>query len=439
MFRRFCKVISCWGLRVCWCCVLTILVWGGGAGRALAQSSRPSSRQIKPSVKRPTSRPSSQVVVRAPASRPTSLLALSKPAVVRVLSPSSKPTSLSTTRRVARPTSLPSTIHVVRRVPPTRKAPQTQPKHPSKLPIPSGSLHRVTLVPQRVPDEISVFSFALPSRYVGWIDGLYVGRFPVTYLRIAAGPHTIEVAERAKPNEKPKLLKRIPVIIPAGQHLVMGERRGKFGFRFQRDEEHRVFLRSYRKGQRPEQRVLSPGPFCPPKGKCLFVAPGETLYLTEGKLSLVQPPVAAEKAVRPFNRGKTDGFLTLYSFPPGILLLNGRVYAMTPVAKLPVSPGRYNALVINGYVKQRWTQEITIRSGAHTRKVAFLAPMGGGALRLLSSKPARVFVHGLYRGWTPYFVGLPSGKHEISLYWTQTPPIHRSVLIQPGSVKTFAY
>lgn len=339
-----------------------------------------------------------------------------------------------------RPTSLPSTIRVVRRlVPPMRTTPQTRTKPHSKVSKLPRSLHRVSLTPQRTPEEMSVFSFALPSRYEGWIDGLYVGRFPVTYLRIAAGPHTIEVVERTKPNEKPKAPQRFPVVIPAGQHLVMGDRRGKFGFRFQRDEEHRVFLRSYRKGQRPEQRVLSPGPFCPPKGKCLFVAPGETLYLRGDKLSLVQPPVIAEKAVRPFGRGKEDGFLTLYSFPPGILLLNGRVYAMTPMAKLPLYPGRYQAMVINGYVKQRWTQEITIQKGVHTRKIAFLAPMGGGALRLLSSKPARIFVDGLYRGWTPYFVGLPARKHSISWYWTQGQPIHRSLLIQPRTVKTIAY
>lgn len=286
---------------------------------------------------------------------------------------------------------------------------------------------------------MGVFSFALPQRYEGWIDGLSVGRLPVTYLRIAAGSHVIEVAPVRKAGEAQTARARFPITLTAGQHLVIGDRRNQFGFRFQRDEEHRVFLRIYQKGKPPIQQTRAPGPYCPPQSPCLFLAPGEHLYLRDNAPPLLHPPTVAERSVRPFGAQRGDGFLTLHSFPPGVLLLNGRVYAPTPVARLPLRPGRYQAMILNGYVGMRWQKEIVILPFKETREIAILAPAQGGALRILATPPARLFVGDLYRGWTPYFGGFSSGMHTISLYRPHLPAIYKTLIVQPHSDKTLAY
>lgn len=286
---------------------------------------------------------------------------------------------------------------------------------------------------------MGVFSFALPRHYEGWIDGLSVGRLPVTYLRIAAGAHVIEVAKLRPTGASKTPRARFSVVLPAGQHLVIGDRRGRFGFRFQRDEDHRVFLRIYQRGKPPTEQIRAPGPYCPPNHPCLFLASGERLYLRDDATPLLQSPTIAQKAVRPFAAQKGDGFLTLHSFPPGILLLDGRVYAPTPVARLPLRPGRYQASIRNGYIGMFWQKEIVILPTKETREIGVLAPPHGGALRLFATPPARLFVGDHYRGWTPYLGGFSSGIHSISLYRPHHPPLRKTLIIQPHSDQTLAY
>jgi hypothetical protein len=280
---------------------------------------------------------------------------------------------------------------------------------------------------------MGVFSFALPSFFKAWMDGLPVAKLPVAYLQLDAGAHIVEILDtRQKTFAKRKAF---AITLDAGKHLVMGVRRDRFGFRFQRDEEHRVYLRSYRPHQPPSQHLLSFGKHCIDPKTCLFLTPGEQLYQQADGRVFLMPSRLAQKNTRGRVARPEDGFLTLYSFPPGVLFLQDRVIAPTPLAKLPLAVGRYRAKILNGFMGLQWEKEIQILRGKTTREVAFLYPKQGGVLYIESQRPARVFVNNAFYGWTPLIQALPSGFHAVKILQTKQAPQERAIQIEKGQIK----
>ncbi len=246
-----------------------------------------------------------------------------------------------------------------------------------------------------------------------FLDGVFMGMGVIPYLRVPAGRHRVVAIDG-------KLGKRELVFEMLADRHTAVSRRGKryLGYYRVRGERSNVLIRYYGKrwGRAPRQEVRAPGRFCWGEWRCLFLFPGEELYLGERGESLVVPSSLGLKNALSFRFGRGDGFLTLFSFPPGALFIDGELFSMAPVSRLPLRPGRHRVFIRNNFLGMAASGSVFIQSGQEVRRHFYLVPEEGGSLVVLSSRPAQIFVDGYFRGYSPLFsFPLSVGEHWVVL------------------------
>ena len=325
---------------------------------------------------------------------------------------------MPTAKRKAVPSSRTVKTKVVRK----NKAPTTRPA--SRKQSPSS---KVTVRP--VPKRWGRLSVDLPPSYSVTVDGRKTGRGRLAYLRMGTGNVKVLVKHLKSGKLTPMTLPIYP-----RKHTVIATKRGLLGLRFVRGEEHEVSVRLYQRGRTVRQMSQPAGKYCWRRNQCWNLFPGDRLYLRPGGRSLIVPTRKAQLAVRPYRARKGDGFLTLHSFPPGVLLLGGKVYSTTPVARLPLKPGTYKAMVLNGFLQAEWSGTLTIKAGKILRRPVYLQKKGGGgALLLKTTPPVEFWIDGRYRGWTPnYTLPLKAGKHLLTFLLPSGKRYQRTLLLPKG-------
>lgn len=377
----------------------------------------------------PASRPASRPVGVAPTSRPATqpkkkVQAVTRPAprtvVVRVVpKPTTRPAPVRRKAPVRRATPKPRKVKVQlpRRPNPARRNVPVRRAVPKKVVPKKPALPPARLPKLKGPFVSGWLSFTLSKLDDIWLDGQHVGRGVIAYLRVLPGLHRVKLIHK-------KLgVLEIPVNVVANHHVVVMRKEHRVGTRQSRWERSNVSVRMYTAKGKPMEQVRTPGPYCIRKGVCPVLMPGDTLYVQADGRYTIEPSQMARKSAQPYRKKPGDGFLTLYSYPPGALFLNKKLVAMSPVARLPVRPGKYRIMVRNGYLNMMWSGWLVIRAGQEVRKVVLTtpkfrigAPGKSANIVVRSKKPARIFLNGLYRGWTPLRV-LPTapGKHVVSL------------------------
>jgi len=302
-------------------------------------------------------------------------------------SPASLPASLPSSRPVARPASRPTS-------------------RPASRPTFRPTSAKITL-----PGRVGVLSIAMPIGNDIWINGLYAGQAPIIYLRVAAGTVSLKINNKYYGNTETQ------VKVYPFRHTAVMRRGRRIGFRFLKDEESDAFVYIYPSNGRKLQHFSKPpGPFCIVPTLCPFLAPGEKLYIRDRQRFMIVASLQGKKAALSYPPFPGCGYLTLYSFPPGVLFLNGKIISRVPIARLPLKPGTYRMKAYNGYVGVQKEKKITITKGKDLRLVEVLMPKGGGAIQIWNKNLAQIFIDGKFRGWTPLLVSpLPAGKHTFEL------------------------
>ncbi|TNE48408.1 MAG: hypothetical protein EP343_16225 [Deltaproteobacteria bacterium] len=388
------------------------------AGPASRPTSRPAaaSRPVRVGAVVPRQATSLKVRVVRPAARTVWVKSASKPAKV--------PTSKPTTRRAPVVRTKPTPRRVE---PPSRRVKVVVPMRPPerrKLVVQRPAPRKRWVAPARLPKLRGPFvsgwlSFTLSKKDDIWLDGQHLGRGVIAYLRLLPGAHRVKVIHKTYG------VLEIPVQVVANRHVVVMRKGRRVGTRRSRWERSNAFVRTYDVKGKPQEKVVIPGRFCIRKKVCPVLMPGDELYVqADGRYVIVSSKMAT-RSTQSYRKRPGDGFLTLYSYPPGALFLNKKLVAMAPVAKLPVRPGKYKMRVKNGYLNMEWSGWLVVKEGKEVRKVVLTTPShkvgapGVSANIVVRSKqPARIFVDGLYRGWTPARV-LPStpGKHVVTLQY----------------------
>ncbi|HAA53943.1 MAG TPA: hypothetical protein DCE42_04275 [Myxococcales bacterium] len=264
----------------------------------------------------------------------------------------------------------------------------------------------------------------LPKQYSIWLDGLLIGKAPVAYLRIDVGLHELQLGSNGKKS------KRFRFRVRPGYHTTIATRGASLGVRILRHEEVDVTIRSTR-GAKAKESIRAAGRYCISSKRCLFMLPGEELYIRHDGRYIKRPSRRSLKNARNYRATALTGNLSITSFPPGVLFLNGRPYAPTPLTRLPLSPGRYKATIKNTYMGIMWRGVVTIRSGKTTKQIAFLHPFGGGSLQIQSRRPVQIFLNGLYRGWSPALtLPLPVGYHKLELRYPNGKRVQQKVRVR---------
>lgn len=310
---------------------------------------------------------------------------------------------------------------------------QKQSKKPNQQrtePMPTAPVY-----PLKAPKRTGWLSIALTQKERIWIDGHWAGTAPLTYMRVGAGKHTIRI------RHKEKGVRQFNLLVPGNRHSSIGRQKNqKLGFYYVRGSESEVSIRIYPKTGGAQRIQRSPGPFCTQKGskkRCVFLTPGEQYYVQADQSTLIVPSKRARLATRPFPSRSNMGKLTLYSYPPGALFVRLRLYALTPVSRLPLEPGSYAIRIHNGFLHLGYRGTVTIQAGRTTRKVVYLQPKKGGSLAITSTQPAQIFIQGLYRGWTPARVlPLKTGTYTIRLRYVGGHTKRFTVQIQKGKHST---
>ncbi len=164
--------------------------------------------------------------------------------------------------------------------------------------------------------------------------------------------------------------------------------------------------------------------------------PGDHLYIQPDGRSIIVSPQGAIRSAQSYRPKPGHGFLTFYSYPPGALYLNKRMFAMTPVARLPLKPGKYKAWVRNGYLNMEWRGWIVIKEGEEVRKIAMTTPPKGANLVIVSKKPARIYVNGKFRGWTPaHVLPVSPGTYKVELQRIHGKRRKQTVEVMPGQLE----
>lgn len=286
-------------------------------------------------------------------------------------------------------------------------------------------------VPQPAqPFRTGWLSFTLSGEDQIWLDGREMGMGGLAYLRVLAGRHHLRL-------KHPKYgTKSLYINVWAGRHVAVIRKGERIGFRrFRSERSHAKVRRYYLKGK-PKEEVVEPGLYCVRPFVCLVLMPGEHLYIRPDGRYNVMPPQNAVRSVRSYRSKPGDGFLTLYSYPPGALFLNKRMYAVTPVARLPLKPGRYSAWLRNGYLNMEWRGWIVIKAGKEVRKVVMTTPRKGANLVVLSKRPASIKINGKFHGWTPaHVLPLPPGKYQVELKRPNGQRWKTTVELMPGQLE----
>jgi hypothetical protein len=290
-----------------------------------------------------------------------------------------------------------------------------------------------------LPARTGWLSFALSPQARVWLDGFPLGPAPISYIRLAEGKHHIRITH---PRYKTK---SFVMTIPNRLHTSLGRQKNKkLGFYRVRGDSSEAKVILYPKtGRTPRHFFRSPGRYCPPgqpASSCVFLTPGEQLYVqADGRTEIIHS-ARARLSTRPFQQKRGNSQLTLYSYPPGALFLNRKLYALTPVARLPLKAGTYNVWIRNGYLNMDYHGTITLKAGHTKRAVVYLVPRNGGSASITSRTPAQITINGLYRGWTParvlplkvgtYNVVLrspkgPSTKHKLIITFGKHTRLHR--------------
>lgn len=257
-----------------------------------------------------------------------------------------------------------------------------------------------------------MFSAALTPNHTLWLDGFALGKAPCSYLRLGVGLHKL-VTKHPKYGTQ-----TLRIQINASKHTVVVRRRARIGMRIFGRYFEDSFVRTYRTGAAPKESIRPPGRYCVNRKECFFLTPGERLYIPPKGRPFLQASRAARWAARAFRKKPGHASLTVVSFPPGVLLLNGRVYTPTPVAKLSVPPGSYKLLVRNNYMRISWQGTIQLQANKHLRKVVFLHPKDGGNLLVTAASPARLFLNGRFLGWAPVWtLPLKAGSYHIEAHF----------------------
>lgn len=283
-----------------------------------------------------------------------------------------------------------------------------------------------------MPEGFGLFSIALTEKEKVWLDGEALGVAPFSSLRMATGQHKMVIRHSTYGIETTHFN------IRENHHMIAfrRRRRAKTFFRSSRVGYDHVFVRHYPgKGQKLSEKRLLPGPYCYKASKCFFLAPGDHLYLRAGLPPVLLPSEEASRNAKAYPPSKKDGFLSIFAFPTGVLFLDGRAHALVPIANLPIKPGKHQIKVLNNFLGREWTGSLEIKAGQRIRKVVVLSPKNGGSLQIITKKPARIYVNGLFRGWTPN-LSIPVFKREnqVTLRSPGMPELRKKVSVQKASV-----
>jgi hypothetical protein len=288
-------------------------------------------------------------------------------------------------------------------------------------------------VPEPMPQNTGWLSFALYEDQI-WLDKKFLGQGVIAYMRVGSGRRAVELRH-------PKWgVESFVLNVRHGQHLTVVRRAKRVGVGQVRGEQSYVSVRRYQSGQAPSEEIRDPGPYCIKQDDCPFLTPGEQLYISPDGSYQIMPSINSTMAVRPYRANSDDGFLTLYSYPPGALFINDKLYAMSPVARLPLRPGNYQVYIRNGFMDMEWRGKVNIISGNEQRQVVSLYPKGGSNLQIMSVAPAQIYINQLYRGWTPLRVmPLVAGKHHVYLLRPNGQNKTWHVSLKPNSIHTLKW
>ncbi len=277
------------------------------------------------------------------------------------------------------------------------------------------------------PKHFGMLSIALLGGERLWLDGDFLGRSPVAYLLLGVGEHHLRVVNAGSEQ-------RLKIKIVFDRHLAVVRRRGRLGMRFLRHERVYARMRIYR-GRGVKEHLVLPGKHCLRKKRCVFLGAGEVLYWRKGMGMVIRPPLKAKLFVRAYPARGGDGFLTLVTFPMGILYVDGKIYAPTPLFRLPLRMGGHRLEVKNPSMGLVWQRKLSLRSGEVKRIVAFLLPEKGGSLQISAKRPAKIFVDGLFRGFTP-IVNLPvkAGIHHFVWLFADGHFVQKRVKVGIGKI-----
>ncbi|MEM1008633.1 MAG: hypothetical protein AAGJ35_06470 [Myxococcota bacterium] len=279
----------------------------------------------------------------------------------------------------------------------------------------SGSHNMPTLTwpSTREAASSSLLSVALPRVYRVWLDGQAMGHAPISYIRIFSGKHHLRIVDtRFRVWKREKVWK---INIPSGRHLSLVEQRGRFGFRFQKGSHPYAVWKRWEKGQFSVVRSFFPGKHCFAK-RCFFLVGGDLLYQDRhGKWSLQSRfRKRTFRSMRPSLR-EGYGWLTLHAFPPGLFVDRQQVVGLTPLFRYPLVAKPLRLRLHNRYLNVGWQGDVLLKAGEHRRLVVTLRPKAGGSVHIFSRKPRRLYINGMYRGWTPRLWGYPSKLLHVML------------------------
>ena len=292
----------------------------------------------------------------------------------------------------------------------------------------SRSLKKVLLLKHFIaPKKVGLLSIALIEKEQVWLDGHYLGVAPISYLRLGIGFHKVKIIHpRYGTNE-------LKVKVFFDRHITLIRRRKRLGMRFLRGERAYAHLRRYSRSKGATEKLILSGEYCLDKSHCFTLIAGESLYIRSNGEILLEPPLKARLSVRSFRPKVGDGYLNLASFPMGILYVNGKVYAPTPLYRLPLPAGKYHITVRNKFMGISWSSFITIKMGKAQRIRVFLAPKNGATLQIYTKGFAKVFIDDLYKGLSPILIlPLTTTNHRINIYYPNGTVMNRSILLKKG-------
>lgn len=290
----------------------------------------------------------------------------------------------------------------------TTTKPTTKPTTHPTPPTPRPTGH--SLRPLQQPFVSGWLSFTLGPQERIWLDGHLVGQGIVPYLRLQQGQHSVKILHPTLGTQT------LNIQVRANRHTILWRSKKRLGLRLSPWEQSNVSIRQYRTTGKVSEQIRTPGVFCIRPRVCPLLTPGDRLYMQSDGKHLIVSPTQAVKHAQSYRAKPGDGFLTLYSYPPGALYLNQRMVAMAPVAQLPLRPGKYNIAVKNGFLQMEWDGRVEIKTGQEVRKVIYTTLIRGSNLVVFSKTPARIYLNGLYKGWTPaHVLPLPTGKEHHTL------------------------
>ena len=302
----------------------------------------------------------------------------------------------------------------------------SRPVLPAIRPRPLPKLTRVSEA------EIGTLSFEALEQELVYVDGHLVGKGMMAYLRFPARRLLVTFAG-------PKGRLRIPVRVRAGRNISVVREWSSGKLQLARlAGDTRAELRRY--GQRrPQRTVVAPGRVCPGGGVvgCFALGPGELLYLgppgKDGPARAVLPTRAALRRGKVIRGGPNDALLTIHSFPPGVLLVDGKLVTITPVAGLALRPGKRRLTVVSRRLGAKWTAVLPFRPKERRRVAVTLLHEGRGNIETRTRSPARIFVDGRFKGWSPNpYLPTRPGSRLLRLEWPDGTRVRRWARVRVG-------